>query len=312
MVPFSSNLKKIFFMFLAIICLLPQAGTATALVAGIVFSLLLGNPWPAASSAWSRRLLQISVAGLGFGLCLPDVWRVGKSSIGYTITGILLTLLAGSMLGAVLGVRRNTSLLISFGTSICGGSAIAAMAPVLKAESEDVAISLATVFTLNSLALLAFPPVGHILGLSQHNFGLWAGLAIHDTSSVVGASAAYGTLALAVGTTVKLVRAVWIAPCVMIAGLLNKSDNRGAVPIFIIGFFLAATLRSLSPSLTDLWSGIAGVARHLLVLTLFLIGSGMSRKVLGAVGVRPLIQGVALWLLVSGLTLFAIINGLIS
>lgn len=293
-------------------CLLPWTSTATALVAGIVFSLLFDNPWPTQSSRWSRKLLQISVVGLGFGLSLPDIWRVGKGSVWYTVIGIGLTVAVGIALGRVLGVGRNTSLLVSFGTAICGGSAIAALAPVLKAENEEIAVSLATVFTLNSVALLVFPFCGHMLGLSQHDFGLWAGLAIHDTSSVVGAAATYGSSALAVGTTVKLVRAVWISPCVMFAGWMKKSDRHAAVPLFIVGFLAAATVRSLVPSLSGLWGDLAAVARQGLVVTLFLVGSGLTRKVLGRVGVRPLIQGVSLWILVSAVTLCAILGKWIS
>lgn len=304
--------KRFAFLLLAAACALPQVGTATALLAGIVFSLAFANPWPAETSAWSRKLLQCSVVGLGFGLSLPEIWQVGKSSIGYTIIGILLTLLLGSLLGRILGVRGNTSLLVSFGTAICGGSAIAAMAPVLTAESEDTAVSLATVFMLNSIALLAFPPVGSLLGLSQHSFGLWAGLAIHDTSSVVGAAAAYGPAALATATTVKLARALWITPCVMAAAALKKTSQKGVVPLFIIGFLAAAGIRSLVPSLNGLWGNLAGIARQLLVVTLFLIGSGLSRGVLRKVGLRPLVQGVTLWVVVSSLTLLAIINGWIA
>ncbi|MBT0663643.1 putative sulfate exporter family transporter [Geobacter pelophilus] len=306
------TMKRLAFLLLATACALPQVGTAAALLAGIAFSLAFANPWPAESSAWSRKLLQISVVGLGFGLSLPEIWQVGKSSIGYTIIGILLTILIGSLLGRVLGVRNNTSLLVSFGTAICGGSAIAAMAPVLKAESEDTAVSLATVFMLNSVALLAFPPVGSFFGISQHAFGLWAGLAIHDTSSVVGAAAAYGPAALATATTVKLARALWITPCVMVAAVMKKTSQKGVVPLFIIGFLVAATIRSLVPSLNAIWGDLAAIARQLLVVTLFLIGSGLSRGVLRKVGLRPLLQGCALWLLVSSVTLLAVIRGWIA
>jgi uncharacterized integral membrane protein (TIGR00698 family) len=273
----------------------------------MVFSLLLGNPWPARSAAWSKKLLQLSVVGLGFGLNLGDVAHAGRESFLYTVIGISLTLTIGYLLGRMLKTGSGTSLLISFGTAICGGSAIAAMAPVIKAKNEEIAVALATVFTLNSLALLLFPVVGHSLHLSQTLFGTWAGLAIHDTSSVVGAAATFGPQALAVGTTVKLARAVWITPSVVIAGWFKGSGQKVAVPLFIIGFVAAATIRTLLPHYILLWGDLAAVARQSLVVTLFLIGAGLSRDVLCTVGARPLAQAVILWCVVSTLTLGALL-----
>lgn len=303
---------KALFLIALSLCALPQVSTAAALIAGIIFALLLENPWPKESAHWSKKLLQLSVVGLGFGLSIGQVWQEGKNSVTYTVCGILFTLLAGSGLGRLCKTSRNTSRLISFGTAICGGSAIAAMAPVIDADNEEIAVSLATVFTLNSMALLLFPPVGRLLHLSQHEFGVWAGLAIHDTSSVVGAAAAFGPAALAIGTTVKLTRAVWIAPCVAGIGWLRNSGHRVGIPSFIIGFAVAAALRSLLPQYAALWTGITAVAQRGLVATLFLIGAGLGREVLKNVGLRPLLQGVALWLLVSTLTLLAISKGLIG
>ena len=175
-------------------------------------------------------LLQASVVGLGFGLSLGTVLRVGARSAVYTVVGIALTLAAGALLGRLAGTSGPLSTLISFGTAICGGSAIAAMAPVVKAKSDEIAVSLATVFTLNAAALVLFPAVGHFLHLDQGQFGLWAGLAIHDTSSVVGAASAFGPEALAVATTVKLTRALWIMPCVLLAALLIALGPEGEVP----------------------------------------------------------------------------------
>jgi uncharacterized integral membrane protein (TIGR00698 family) len=278
-----------------------------ALIMGVLFSFLIGNPWPERSAEWSKVLLQISVVGLGFGLSLGEVLRTGKNSLLYTIVGITFTLLTGALLGRVLKVSKNTSALISFGTAICGGSAIAALAPVLKAKNEETAVALATVFTLNSAALLLFPPIGHALHLSQTVFGTWAGLAIHDTSSVVGAAASYGSQALAIGTTVKLTRAIWITPVVLGMAWLKHSGEKPQIPLFIIGFLLAATLRTLLPQYEIYWGDISAVAKQSLVVTLFLIGAGLSREVLQTVGVRPLVQGVALWLVVSGITLAALL-----
>lgn len=288
-------------------CLLPEVGTAAALVGGIAFSLLLGNPWPAMSARFSRIILQLSVVGLGFGLSLAEVVRSGRDSLVYTIVGISFTLAAGYLLGRLFGTGRNASALISFGTAICGGSAIAAMAPVIKAEDDETAVALATVFTLNSVALLLFPAVGHALHLDQTLFGTWAGLAIHDTSSVVGAAASYGSQALAVGTTVKLTRAVWITPVVIGVSWFNKSQQKAKVPLFIIGFIVAAALRTAFPAHAVIWNGAAAVARQCLVVTLFLVGAGLSRQTLSDIGVRPLLQGVTLWVMVSTLTLGALL-----
>jgi len=301
------NIRKVLFILCLACCLLPQVGTAAALIAGIAFSLLLGTPWGSLGT-FSKILLQVSVVGLGFGLSLGEVLRAGKDSLLYTVVGISCTLIFGTLLGRLFRTGRNTSALISFGTAICGGSAIAAMAPVLKAEDDETAVALATVFTLNSVALLLFPLIGHALKLDQQLFGTWAGLAIHDTSSVVGAAASYGSQALAVGTTVKLTRAVWITPVVMVTARLKEGNNRGAqVPLFILGFLLAAALRTLLPQYNPYWSDLSAVAKQALVVTLFLIGSGLSRQVLGKVGVRPLLQGLTLWLIVSSLSLGALL-----
>lgn len=303
--------RAVLFFVLAAASLLPWIGPATALAAGILFSLMVGNPAPTRTALWSRVLLQASVVGLGFGLSLGTILRVGARSAVYTVVGIALTLVAGLLLGRLLGTSGNLSTLISFGTAICGGSAIAAMAPVVKAKSDEIAVSLATVFTLNAAALVLFPAVGHFLNLDQGQFGLWAGLAIHDTSSVVGAASAYGPDALAVATTVKLTRALWIMPCVLLAALLTRSDQKAKFPLFIAGFVVAAAVRTLLPSLQPLWGVLVVVARQSLVLTLFLIGTGLTCDVLRRVGVRPLAQGVTLWLLVSAATLAAIVTGVI-
>jgi len=301
------RMKKLLFACCVLACALPMVSTAAALVAGILFALLLGNPWAKRSAKASKILLQLSVVGLGFGLSIAEVLKTGKDSLLYTVVGICFTLTAGYLIGRLLKTDPNTSALISFGTAICGGSAIAAMAPVLKAKDDEIAVSLATVFTLNSVALLLFPAVGHLLRLDQALFGTWAGLAIHDTSSVVGAAASYGSRALAVGTTVKLTRAVWITPIVIGAGWFKESEQRAKVPLFIVGFLAAAVLRTLLPDCLQLWQGVAAVAKQGLVVCLFLIGAGLSREVLKKVGARPLLQGIALWLVVSTLTLSALL-----
>jgi len=306
-----SQINKIIFLMLGTACLIPVVTTPMALAAGIVFSLFFGNPWPKKSVVASQMLLKLSVIGLGFGLSIQEVWTVGRSSVGYTVIGITLTIATGLLLGRLLHIRGNTSALISCGTAICGGSAIAAMAPVIKAKDDEIAVALATIFTLNAVALIVFPPVGHYFNLTQHQFGVWAGLAIHDTSSVVGAAASYGAQALDVGTTVKLTRAAWIAPIALGAGLLVRSGGKAKFPMFILGFVGAAALHSLVPQFSDLWQILSSVARQFLVLTLFLVGAGITREVLQRIGIWPMLQGVSLWLIVSILTLVAICTELI-
>lgn len=303
---------KVLYLVLLVFCCLPFVSAPMALSAGIAFGIVIGNPWSSIASSWSRRLLQASVVGLGFGMNLPELLKTGKDAFVYTAISISFTMLAGWLLGRAFNTPKKTSILISFGTAICGGSAIAAMAPVIQAEAEDTGVSLATIFTLNSVALLLFPPMGHLLGMGQRQFGLWSALAIHDTSSVVGAAAAYGGLALAIGTTVKLTRALWIMPSAMAAAWFSKSEGKAKFPLFILGFILAATVRTLLPQLDFIWHPLNSVARQSLVVTLFLIGSGLTREVLGKTGIRPLAQGVVLWIVVSVSSAAAIMYGWIS
>jgi uncharacterized integral membrane protein (TIGR00698 family) len=303
----NNKLRKTLFIACLALSAVPWVGTAMALIMGVFFSLLLGNPWPQKTARFSKYILQISVVGLGFGISLGEVLHTGKESVLYTIVGIGFTLTMGHLLGKLLKIDPNTSSLISFGTAICGGSAIAAMAPVLKAKDDETAVALATVFTLNSVALLLFPLIGHLLHLDQGIFGTWAGLAIHDTSSVVGAASAYGAQALTIGTTVKLTRAIWITPVVIGTAWLKESDQKVKVPLFIIGFVLAAAIRTCMPQYGHYWDELAAIARQSLVVTLFLIGAGLSREVLRKVGIRPFLQGITLWLLVSSLTLTALV-----
>jgi len=238
--------------------------------------------------------------------------KTGKDAFLYTAISISFTMAAGYLLGRFFKTPRRTSTLISFGTAICGGSAIAAMAPVIKADAEETGVALATVFTLNSIALLLFPPVGHLLGMGQRQFGLWSALAIHDTSSVVGAAAAYGGVALAIGTTVKLTRALWIMPSALLASWFTKSEGKVKFPLFIIGFIVAATVKTMLPQFDQIWHPLNSVAKQSLVVTLFLIGSGLTREVLARTGIRPLAQGTVLWLIVSVTSSVAIICGWIN
>lgn len=307
-----SAVHKALFAGLVLVCSLPFVSAPMALTAGLVFGLVIGNPWKNSTSTWSRRLLQASVVGLGFGINLPVILQTGKDAFLYTAISISVTMLAGWLLGRLFKTPQRTSILISFGTAICGGSAIAAMAPVIRAESEETGVALATIFTLNSIALILFPPLGHLLGMSEPQFGLWSALAIHDTSSVVGAAAAYGGLALAIGTTVKLTRALWIMPSALLAAWFTKSEGKAPFPFFIIGFIAAAAIKTALPQFEQLWHPLNSVAKQSLVVTLFLIGSGLTCEVLGKTGIKPLAQGVTLWVLVSAGSATAILLGWIS
>jgi uncharacterized integral membrane protein (TIGR00698 family) len=302
---------KTVFIALFLVTALPLVTSPAALVMGFASSFLLGNPFPEKTARLSKTLLKFSVVGLGFGVNFTDVIEVGKSSLLLTFISITATIVLGELLGRALKLPTNTRTLLSFGTAICGGSAIAAMAPVIKARDEEIAVSLATVFSLNALALVVFPPLGHLFGLNQHQFGLWAALAIHDTSSVVGASSAYGAIALSVGTTAKLTRALWIAPCTLLAGLFKKSEHRTGVPLFIIGFIVAAFINTWLPSLEPIWSGCHLLARQTLVMTLFLVGAGLTKQVLRQVGLKPLLLGVILWIVVGITILLLLLSGVL-
>jgi uncharacterized integral membrane protein (TIGR00698 family) len=230
---------------------------------------------------------------------LRQVVEAGRSGFIYTLVGISFALLLGLFLGKLLKVNHTASLLIATGTAICGGSAIAAVGPVVQASEEEMAVSLGTVFALNSVALLVFPAIGWWLHLSQSQFGLWAALAIHDTSSVVGASAKYGDAALLVGTTVKLARALWIVPLVLLLAVIRSSHARIRWPWFIGGFCLAAAVSTYVPGSSAICARLSQLGKSGLTVTLFLIGTGLSKATLRKVGYRPLLQGVALWAVVA-------------
>ena len=285
------------------------ASPPLALAIGLVFGLLFQNPFAASATKGSRWLLQASVVGLGFGMNLHEVVRAGRSGFVYTLLGIVFAMTAGMALGALLGVQRAAAFLISTGTAICGGSAIAAVGPVAGASDEEMAVSLGTIFVLNSLALLTFPFIGASFDLSQSQFGLWAALAIHDTSSVVGAAAKYGAVALAVGTTVKLARALWIVPMTLITALARRTKAKIHWPWFIALFCLAAVFNTYVSAGAAVYLWISKAARIGMTVTLFLIGSGISVATLKQVGPRPLLQGILLWLVVSMTSLWLIRMG---
>lgn len=300
------SLQKPLFFALAAASLIPGVSPGTALVAGISFGLLLKSPFPEASSSWSRNLLQTAVIMLGFALSLSEVLSQAWSSLPITVTGISLTIFLGYLLGTWLKIEPGLAKLISFGTAICGGSAIAAMAPAIKARDEETSVALATVFSLNSVALLIFPAIGKWLNMSQHDFGVWAGLAIHDTSSVVGAASHYGVTALAVATTVKLARALWITPFVVASSYFSGCKRANAFPWFILGFIAAALIRTVIPSQESLWLNLVSIGRQLLILSMFLIGTRLSLETLKKAGPAPMLLGLLLWFSASIFSYLAI------
>ena len=273
---------------------------------GLVFALLCGQAYPTFNKKVSKKLLQYSVIGLGFGMNLQASLASGKEGMLFTIISVIGTLLIGMFIGCkILKLNRNTSYLISSGTAICGGSAIAAVGPIIKAKDTDMSMALATVFILNAIGLFLFPALGHWLGLSQQEFGTWAAIAIHDTSSVVGAGAAYGEEALQVATTIKLTRALWIIPLALVTSVIFRSEGKKiSVPWFILFFILAMLINTyLLADYPEVGKFIAGIARKGLIITMFFIGASLSVDVIKSVGIRPLFQGVLLWIIISAASL---------
>ncbi len=293
-----------------------------ALVGGVAFGFLVVHPYRTEANSLAKLLLQTSVILLGFGMNLNQVIRAGGSGFLYTAISICSAMVVGLLLGRVFGVGGKASYLITLGTAICGGSAIAAIAPITDADEEEISVSMGTVFLLNSVALLLFPWIGWRLHLSQNQFGLWAALAIHDTSSVVGAAAKYGPQALAIGTTVKLARALWIVPVSLLtaaymggaAGQAERVGHKAKVrmPWFILLFIGASVLSTCLPRFTESYLDLNRLGKAGLTATLFLIGTSLSKRTIQAVGVRPFLQGVILWVIVGTASLLAIYTGLIS
>lgn len=298
--------KNIFFLAL----ILAGSGLVSppiALLGGLVYGFIVAHPFHVESKRLAEFLLQASVVALGFGMNLREVLHAGRSGFLYTAVGISVAMLIGVGLGYLIHVGKKSAFLISAGTAICGGSAIAAVGPIAGASEEEMGVSLGTVFILNSVALFLFPVIGHVFHMTQAQFGLWSALAIHDTSSVVGTTAKYGSLALAIGTTIKLARAMWIVPLSLLTAITLKSKARIRWPWFILVFCLAALLNTLLPAFHQAF----GVLNHLgkvgLTVTLFLIGTGLNKETLRHVGLRPLLQGLALWIIISISTLTLIL-----
>ncbi len=287
------------FILLVLLCATSYISSPIALVAGFLFTHFLGNPMPTFTSKSTSWLLKASVVGIGFGMNVQEAMSVGREGFTLTIFSITLVLTAGYFIGRLLGLDRRMAHLISSGTAICGGSAIAAVAPAIEAKSEQISISLGVIFLLNSIALIIFPIFGHCLDLSQHQFGLWSAIAIHDTSSVVGAAATYGEEALKVATTVKLTRALWIIPISMLSLLLFRSKSKKiSIPWFIF-LFVGAMLLNSYFEIAPVATCIYGISKRLLVVTLFLIGSSISTDAIKTTGIRPIILGISLWAIIS-------------
>lgn len=310
-------IRQTIFAIAVLLCLTPLVSPPVALLLGLVIALFVGHPFLHLNHKATQMLLQVSVVGLGFGMNAASALRAGKEGFLFTVVSITGTLTAGLLLGRWMKIDKKTSVLISGGTAICGGSAIAALSPVIGAGERQVSVAMGAVFILNSVALFLFPAVGHLLHLSQTQFGLWSAIAIHDTSSVVGAAGKFGPEALQIATTVKLARALWIIPVSLLAAFFfrgrrgqdaNDTVYKPKIKIpWFIGFFILAILFNTWVPVPALSHVFVGAAHAGLTLTLFLIGGGLSQQVLKNTGVKPLLQGVIVWMLIAGATLWAVL-----
>ena len=304
------KIRELFFAIAIFACLTPWVTPPVALLLGLAVALFVGHPFLHLNHKATQILLQVSVVGLGFGMNAASAVKAGREGFLFTVASIVGTLTVGLLMGRFFKIEKKTSLLIAGGTAICGGSAIAALSPVIRAEERQVSVALGVVFILNSVALFLFPVIGHLLHMSQSQFGLWSAIAIHDTSSVVGAAGRYGPEALQIATTVKLARALWIIPVSLLAVVFFRGEGGRAkikIPWFI-GLFVAAILLNTWLPMRVLSHAMVQGSHAGLTLTLFLIGSGLTREVLKSTGFKPMLQGVLLWVLISGVTLWAIVS----
>ncbi|MBV5283051.1 MAG: putative sulfate exporter family transporter [Paludibacter sp.] len=296
--------RKIIYILLVAGCCTPYVSPPIALFSGLTLALTIDSPFSELNKFVSKYLLQISVVGLGFGMNLLDSVKAGSDGMFFTMFSVVSVLFIGITVGKWLGISKIPSFLIASGTAICGGSAIAAVGPIAKADECEMSVSLATIFVLNAIALFLFPVLGHLFHLSQHQFGMWAAIAIHDTSSVVGAGATFGEEALKVATTVKLTRALWIIPLSVFTSIYFKSKgDKVFIPWFIFLFILAMVMNTYLNIPKTLTHGIVAVSRQCLTITLFFIGAGLSRATLKSVGLRPLVLGLTLWIFIAVVSL---------
>lgn len=303
----SITTREVIFLLAVVLCLSPLISPPIALLMGLIIAQFIGHPYLHLNHKATHILLQVSVVGLGFGMNVTSALKAGKEGILFTIVSIIGTLVIGFFMGKFLKIEKKTSYLISAGTAICGGSAIAAISPVIKAEEKQISVALGTIFILNSAALFLFPFIGHQLNLSQSQFGMWCAIAIHDTSSVVGAASKYGPQALEIATTVKLARALWIIPVAFLSTFIFKNKNsKIKIPYFIGLFVLAMIANTYIPFVQQYNHYLTNSAKAGLTLTLFLIGCGLNRKTISSVGFKPLIQGVILWVIIATAALWAV------
>ena len=303
----SITTREVIFVLAVVLCLSPLISPPIALLMGLIIAQFIGHPYLHLNHKATHILLQVSVVGLGFGMNVTSALKAGKEGILFTIVSIIGTLVIGFFMGKFLKIEKKTSYLISAGTAICGGSAIAAISPVIKAGEKQISVALGTIFILNSAALFLFPFIGHQLNLSQSQFGMWCAIAIHDTSSVVGAASKYGPQALEIATTVKLARALWIIPVAFLSTFIFKNKNsKIKIPYFIGLFVLAMIANTYIPFVQQYNHYLTNIAKAGLTLTLFLIGCGLNRKTISSVGFKPLIQGVILWMIISTAALWAV------
>lgn len=307
--PGRNIVTKLLFIAIALFCLTPFVSPPIALFMGLMIAQFVGHPFLEYNYKSTQLLLKISIIGLGFGMNVYSAFKAGKEGISFTVVSIIATLVFGYLLGRLLKIENKTAYLVSTGTAICGGSAIAAVSPIIKAEQKEISVALGAVFILNSIALIVFPFIGHKIQLSQSQFGLWCAIAIHDTSSVVGAASNYGAQSLEMATTVKLARALWIIPVAFLSTYLFKNkETKIKIPYFIGLFVLAMILNSFVPYIQQHSHYIVSVAKAGLTLTLFLIGAGLSKKVLQSVGAMPLLHAFILWIFISVFSLWAVIS----
>lgn len=293
-------LRKVLFFLLVIFCISPVASSPIALALGIAFTIIIGNPYEQKVHQYIHLLLQISIVGLGFGLQLDEALKAGREGITLTIMSISTVMILGYFLGKFLKIERPLSYLVSVGTAICGGSAIAAVTPIIKPSTKQISLALAIVFTLNSVALFIYPAIGHLLNMTQEQFGLWCAIGIHDTSSVVGAANKYGDVALKVATTVKLSRALWIIPISLLTMVFFKTTGTKVKIPWFIGYFVIAILLHTYFPIFDAFGHIATkAAKSGLNLTLFFIGSTISIQTLKTISWKPLFLAVVLWVIIS-------------
>lgn len=303
----SITTREVIFVLAVVLCLSPLISPPIALLMGLIIAQFIGHPYLHLNHKATHILLQVSVVGLGFGMNVTSALKAGKEGILFTIVSIIGTLVIGFFMGKFLKIEKKTSYLISAGTAICGGSAIAAISPVIKAQEKQISVALGTIFILNSAALFLFPFIGHQLNLSQSQFGMWCAIAIHDTSSVVGAASKYGPQALEIATTVKLARALWIIPVAFLSTFIFKNKNsKIKIPYFIGLFVLAMIANTYIPFVQQYNHYLTNIAKGGLTLTLFLIGCGLNRKTISSVGFKPLIQGVILWVIIATAALWAV------